>query len=88
VALLDECCRWDTFSHFTSLVQSAAFSLDAMATTHPIEVYVAHPDEVNEIFDLVSYNKGASVIRMMFDWLTKEVGFKGLHAYLSKFAYT
>lgn len=58
-----------------------------MATTHPIEVYVAHPDEVNEIFDLVSYNKGASVIRMMFDWLTRDVGFKGLHAYLTKFAY-
>jgi aminopeptidase N len=40
--------EWDTFAHFTSQVQSAAFSLDAMATTHPIEVEVKHPDEINE----------------------------------------
>jgi aminopeptidase N len=29
---------WRTFDHFTAVVQSAAFSLDAMASTHPIEV--------------------------------------------------
>ena len=29
---------WRTFDHFTALVQSAAFSLDSMASTHPIEV--------------------------------------------------
>jgi aminopeptidase 2 len=43
---------------------------------------------VNEVFDSISYNKGASVIRMMFDWLTTEVGLKGIHAYLSRFAHS
>ena len=45
---------WRTFDHFTAMVQSAAFSLDAMASTHPIEVPVKHPDEINEIFDAIS----------------------------------
>jgi len=79
--------EWNTFSHFTSQVQAAAFHLDAMASTHPIEVEVAHPDEVNEIFDLISYNKSASVLRMLFNWLRQDVAFRGLHNYMRKHAY-
>ncbi len=79
--------EWDVWSTFTASVQSSAFSLDAMASTHPIEVPVQSPDEINEIFDTVSYHKGASVIRMMFQWLGQEVGFKGLNLYLSRFSH-
>ena len=34
-----------------------AFSLDALVTSHPILVPVNHPDEINEIFDSISYKK-------------------------------
>ena len=34
---------------------------------------MGHPDEVEEIFDLISYSKGASVIRMLHDWMGDEV---------------
>ena len=37
------------------------------------QVPVGHPDEVEEIFDLISYSKGASVIRMLYDWMGDEV---------------
>ena len=40
-----------------------ALKLDALHSSHPIEVSVGHPSEVDEIFDNISYNKGASVIR-------------------------
>ena len=30
---------------------------DSLATSHPIYVPVQHPDEVNEIFDSISYGK-------------------------------
>ena len=33
-----------------------ALQLDAMDTSHPIEVPVGHPDEVDEIFDHIRYN--------------------------------
>ena len=42
-------------------------------SSHPIEVPVGHPDEVEEIFDAISYEKGASVIRMLYDFLGEEV---------------
>ena len=34
-----------------------AFALDGLATSHPVQVDVNHPDEINEIFDSISYNK-------------------------------
>ena len=34
---------------------------------------VGHPDEVDEIFDAISYSKGASVIRMLHDYIGDEV---------------
>jgi len=30
---------------------------------------VGHPSEIDEIFDAISYSKGASVIRMLHDYI-------------------
>ena len=46
-----------------------ALELDALKSSHPIEVEVSHPSEVDEIFDNITYNKGASVIRMLYNWI-------------------
>ena len=35
-------------------------------------ILVKHPDEINEIFDRISYGKGASIIRMMDKFLTSD----------------
>ena len=37
-----------------------AFTLDGLKNSHPIKVPVNHPDEINEIFDSISYNKVCS----------------------------
>jgi len=34
------------------------FGLDALKTSHPISIEVGNPDEINEIFDRISYSKG------------------------------
>ena len=48
---------------------------------------MGHPSEVDEIFDNISYNKGASVIRMLYDWIG-DASFKaGMHSYLTKYSY-
>ena len=49
--------------------------MDALKSSHPIEIEVHHPSEIDEIFDAISYSKGACVIRMLNDFLTNEVGF-------------
>ncbi len=56
---------WGVHSHVISTVQSRAMQLDALDSTHPVEVDVTHPNEINEIFDDISYRKGASVLFML-----------------------
>jgi tricorn protease interacting factor F2/3 len=60
---------------------------DSLETTHPIHVPVHHPDEINEIFDEISYGKGASVLRMVEAQLGEEPFRAGVIAYLTKYAY-
>lgn len=50
-----------------------ALQLDGLDSSHPIEVPVGHPAEIDEIFDAISYAKGASVIRMLYHYIGDEV---------------
>jgi aminopeptidase N len=62
-------------------------SLDALQSSHPISIPVKHPDEINEIFDRISYGKGASIIRMMDKFLTSGTFKQGLTNYLRAFQF-
>lgn len=79
--------NWDIWTQFATHDLSTALSLDALANTHPIEIKVYHPDEIGEIFDVVSYSKGASIIRMLADYLGEENFKNGLRYYLKKHSY-
>jgi len=78
---------WDIWTQFAFNDLGIALKLDALKSTHPIEVEVHHPDEIGEIFDEVSYSKGASVIRMLADYLGEKDFRGGLRRYLKKHAY-
>mmetsp|Transcript_12473 Transcript_12473/g.14340 ORF Transcript_12473/g.14340 Transcript_12473/m.14340 type:complete len:883 (+) Transcript_12473:111-2759(+) len=67
--------------------QSSALKLDALSSSHPIQVPIKHAEEVEEIFDMISYCKGASVVRMIFAYLGEGDFMKGLQSYMKKFAY-
>lgn len=76
--------EWQIWAQFVYTEYGEALSLDGLANTHPIEVEVHHPKEISEIFDKVSYSKGASMIRMLAEYLGFE-GFRdGLRHYLKK----
>ncbi len=64
-----------------------ALAFDALANTHPIRAKAETPDEINELFDSISYAKGASVLRMVESYVSPEVFRRGVNAYLRKFAY-
>jgi len=83
-ALYPEYKIWEQFVPGTLL---EALELDALKSSHPIEVEVGHPSEVDEIFDNISYNKGASVIRMLYNWIGDDSFKKGMNSYLSKYSY-
>merc|ERR1712137_653347 len=78
---------WDIWTSFSSDYFSSAQSLDALLTTHPIEVEVYNSAEIDEIFDLISYCKGASVIRMIASYLGEAAFKEGLNKYLNAHLY-
>ncbi|MBI2631192.1 M1 family metallopeptidase [Candidatus Nomurabacteria bacterium] len=78
---------WDIWTQFSTDDTGRALRLDALASTHPIEVEVHHPDEIGEIFDEVSYSKGASLIRMLAEYLGEKNFRDGLRHYLKKHSY-
>lgn len=80
--------EWDIWTQFVSTEMSDAFALDALGNTHPIEVEVKDPAEISEIFDRVSYSKGASVLRMLWKYLGEADFQKGLQLYLKKYSYS
>ncbi len=79
--------KWDIWTQFSVNDLGIALRLDALLNTHPIEIPVRHPDEIGEIFDEVSYSKGASIIRMLADYLGEKDFRDGLRHYLKKHSY-
>ena len=45
---------------------------------------VAHPDQITEIFDTISYAKGASVLRMLEQFMGEELFREGVHVFLER----
>src|SRR3990167_3573898 len=79
--------KWDIWTQFSTNDLGISLRLDALASTHPIEIPVHHPDEIGEIFDEVSYSKGASVIRMLASYIGEKNFRDGLRYYLKKHSY-
>lgn len=76
--------EWDVWTSFVNEDMPRALSLDALRSSHPIEVTVNDPAEIHQIFDAISYYKGASVIRMLSSWLGVETFMKGVRLYIQR----
>lgn len=50
---------------FLSRYTCTAFQLDALDSAHPLRFEVTNESGIDGFFDDISYNKGASVIRML-----------------------
>ena len=75
------------WEQFTIGAMSTAMSLDALETSHPIEVPIKHAEEVEQVFDAISYQKGASVVRMIHSVIGKEHFRDGLRLYFKRHSY-
>ena len=80
--------EYEIWTQFMSHSFIPALSLDSLKSTHPIEVPVGPPEEVDEIFDEISYDKGASVIRMLHSYLGDAHFRKGMTLYLNRHKYS
>ncbi|KAG8235179.1 hypothetical protein J437_LFUL015485 [Ladona fulva] len=78
---------WKFLDQFPFNVIQEVFFLDSLESSHPISVEVNHPDQIREIFDSISYDKGASIIRMMNHFLGEKTFRAGLTSYLKVHGY-
>ncbi|XP_037652371.1 glutamyl aminopeptidase [Sebastes umbrosus] len=58
---------------------------DALLSSHPIIVSVSTPAEITSVFDSISYSKGASILRMLEDWMGKDLFRDGCRQYLKDY---
>jgi len=71
---------WNNFEHH----RAAAFGLDALANTHPIYTEVLNPAQATENFDAITYEKGASVVRMVENYLGANAFRSGVRKYIRR----
>jgi puromycin-sensitive aminopeptidase len=75
--------RWTTFG----VSRSAALTVDGLHSSRPIEFPVNAPSDAEAMFDVLTYEKGASVLRMLEQYLGADVFRDGVRHYLRKHAF-
>jgi puromycin-sensitive aminopeptidase len=71
---------WHDFQHG----RASALELDALRSTHPIYTPVHTAEEANANFDLITYEKGASVVRMLERYLGPAAFRNGVRRYIRR----
>ncbi|KAI9175228.1 hypothetical protein H9P43_006589 [Blastocladiella emersonii ATCC 22665] len=79
--------EWNVWTNFVGDDMTRALSLDGLRSSHPIHVAVRSSSQVSQIFDAISYSKGASVIRMLSSWLTQDTFLAGIRKYIQRHKY-
>ncbi|XP_059772786.1 endoplasmic reticulum aminopeptidase 1 [Balaenoptera ricei] len=65
----------------------SAMEVDALNSSHPVSTPVENPAQIREIFDEVSYEKGACILNMLRDYLGADAFKSGIVKYLQKYSY-
>ena len=79
---------WAIWTQFIATDVAPGMSLDGLENSHPIESEVRNPNEVSQLFDAISYEKGASILRMLEQHISAESFQRGLDGYMTAFAYS
>ena len=77
---------WDRWVGFAPS-REAALAVDSVHSTRPIEYPVGPPKEAEGMFDLLTYEKGCGVLRMLEQHIGSDVFRDGVRAYLKEHAY-
>lgn len=77
--------EWNISHHFISTIYEA-METDSLTSSRAMSA-PAHPKEIMELFDDISYLKGGAIIRMLQHILGEESFRKGLTNYLKKYSF-
>ncbi len=78
-----EWTRWTNFS----LERSVAFETDSLSSTRPVEFEVRSPQDCEGMFDVLTYQKGGALLRMLEQYLGTERFRNGIRHYLRTHSY-
>ncbi len=78
--------EWHVVDDF-ALSRAAALRVDSLKSTHPIETPVHLPEQAQELFDVISYQKGCACLFMLYRFMGEKLFFSGTSRYLTKFSY-
>ncbi|HYN98045.1 MAG TPA: M1 family metallopeptidase, partial [Actinomycetota bacterium] len=78
--------QWDRWVDF-GISRTAAFEVDSLESTRPIEFEVVSPKDADGMFDILTYEKGAAVLRMLEQYLGEDAFRDGVREYLKSNAY-
>ena len=87
-AIDDSFPKWNIMTQYLQDAAQIAYSADELRSTHPINVEVKNVGAIEGVFDRISYEKGGTVLKMIEDYVGKEVFRQGLHLYLKRNAYS
>lgn len=79
--------EWHLWESYVGDNQQRALQLDALRSSHPIQVPITKAEMVEEVFDAISYCKGGSVVRMIFSVIGLEKFQDGLKLYFKRHQY-
>ncbi|XP_067276652.1 alanyl (membrane) aminopeptidase-like b [Pseudorasbora parva] len=85
-----EAADWDLSDLIVLREIQSAFQVDSLNSSHPLSLHendVQTFSEIIELFDDITYSKGAAVLRMLSAFMTKDAFNKGMKTYLAKFQY-
>jgi puromycin-sensitive aminopeptidase len=77
--------EWGMWRDFVATL-ARPFTLDALVSTHPISCRVENARQAAERFDVITYWKGAAVVRMIEAFLGAEAFRDGVRSYLRRYA--
>jgi len=75
--------RWTTFG----LERTAAFDTDSLSSTRSVEFEVRSPADADGMFDVLTYQKGGALLRMLEQYLGAERFRSGVSHYLREHSY-
>ena len=72
---------------FVAADEQRTLDIDAQPTTRAIRAKADTPEEIDQMFDSIAYNKAGHVLRMIENYLGEETFRQGVHAYLAAHEY-
>lgn len=91
-SLMEVIASYNTYPEFKqwnamNMSRTAGFSIDSLENSRPVEFDVETPDQAEEMFDVLTYEKGSTVLRMFQMFIGEEAFQNGVEAYLNKFKF-